>query len=130
MTPEPIRAFLTGQPTPREFRRISLTAQMRRTLTDLMQPTCLPQFTRAYREIKARELALSALSELQGDESVLRVARGKSARGPPRSRRSNYCARRSGCMKICAKSMTCGIWRRPWRPPLNDCCVLSNKQPA
>lgn len=81
MTPEPIRAFLTGQPTPREFRRISLTAQMRRTLTDLMQPTCLPQFTRAYREIKARELALSALSELQGDESVLRVARGKSARG-------------------------------------------------
>ena len=84
VTPEPIRAFLTGQPTPREFRRISLTAQMRRTLTDLMQPTCLPQFTRAYREIKARELALSALSELQGERRVYCAPPAESQpAGPP-----------------------------------------------
>ncbi|MBS0420058.1 MAG: helix-turn-helix transcriptional regulator [Proteobacteria bacterium] len=68
-TPEPIRAFLTGQPIPREFKRIRLTAHMRRTLVELMQPTCLPQFTRAYRELKARDLALSALIELQGTET-------------------------------------------------------------
>jgi len=68
MTPEPIRAFLTGRPIPREFRRVRMTSHMRRTLTELMQPTCLPQFTRTYREIKARDLALSALSELQGGE--------------------------------------------------------------
>jgi hypothetical protein len=53
---------------------------MRRTLADLMQPTCLPQFTRAYREIQARDLALLASSELQGDENPLRGVLGKSAR--------------------------------------------------
>jgi AraC-like DNA-binding protein len=68
VTPEPIRAFLTRQQVAREFRRMRMTAQMRRTLVELMQPPCVPQFFRAYREIKARELALSALSELLCEE--------------------------------------------------------------
>jgi transcriptional regulator GlxA family with amidase domain len=45
---------------------------MRQTTIELMKPACAPAFSRAYREVKARDLALSMLvllSELEGRNS-------------------------------------------------------------
>jgi AraC-like DNA-binding protein len=69
-TPEPIRAFLEQRDTPRAFRRARLTAHMRRTIMELMQPPGAARFARAFRETKARELALSLLIALADTEAV------------------------------------------------------------
>jgi AraC-like DNA-binding protein len=72
-TPQPIRAFLEQREIPRAFRRARLTAHMRRAVVELMRPPCPPQFTRAYREVKSRDLALSllvALAEAENREST------------------------------------------------------------
>jgi AraC-like DNA-binding protein len=79
-TPQPIRAFLEQRDMPRAFRRTRLTAHMRRTVMELMQPPCLPQFARPYREVKARELALSLLIALAESETPARTVGNDSSK--------------------------------------------------
>ena len=68
-TPTPIRAFLRGQSIPHSFQRARLSARMRQATIDLMRPQCPPQLARAFREVKARDLALSLLILLcEGEE--------------------------------------------------------------
>lgn len=81
-TPQPIRAFLQGRSIPRSFQRARLSARMRRATIELMQPLCSPQLARAFREVKARDLALSLLILLSEVEE--RTSRSAQAgRQPP-----------------------------------------------
>lgn len=82
-TPQPIRAFLEQRDIPRTFHRVRLTAQMRRTIIDLMQPACPPQFARSYREVKSRDLTLALLMALaETEDQEKNVKSGSSPSGP------------------------------------------------
>lgn len=67
-TPQPIRAFLQGQSIPRSFQRARLSAHMRQATIELMKPPGPPAFARAFREVRARDLALSLLTLLSESE--------------------------------------------------------------
>jgi AraC-like DNA-binding protein len=67
-TPQPIRAFLQSHSIPRSFQRARLSARMRQATIELMKPPGAPAFARAFREVKARDLALSLLILLSESE--------------------------------------------------------------
>jgi AraC-like DNA-binding protein len=81
--PQPIRAFLQRDTIPHWFQRVRMSARMRQATIELMQPSCLPQFARSFREVKARELAISLLDLL--------------AQGQERSSRADQAANRRHC---------------------------------
>lgn len=73
-TPQPVRAFLQGEELPPAFLRTRLTARMRQATAELMQPVCAPQFSRAFREVKARDLTLALLTALaETEDRAIRV---------------------------------------------------------
>lgn len=81
-TPEPVRSFLMGHSGARSFDRARLSARMKQTTIELMRPSCTPPLTRAYRELKARDLALSMLmllSEQEGRNSRSATSEAKRA---------------------------------------------------
>ena len=79
--PQPIRAFLMHEAIPHWFLRTRMSARMRQATIELMQPACLPQFVRSFREVKARELAISLLDLLaQGQERSTRADQAASHR--------------------------------------------------
>jgi AraC-like DNA-binding protein len=80
-TPEPVRSFLLGRSGARCFDRARLSARMRQTTIELMKPGCAPPLTRAFREVKARDLALSMLVLLSEQEG--RSSRSASSVGKP-----------------------------------------------
>jgi AraC-like DNA-binding protein len=84
--PQPIRAFLKHEAMPHWFLRTRMSARMRQATIELMQPPCLPQFVRSFREVKARDLALSLLDLLaQGQDKSHRAdqAANQRPRGLP-----------------------------------------------
>jgi AraC-like DNA-binding protein len=79
--PEPIRAFLKHETIPHWFQRTRMSARMRQATIDLMQPRCSPQFVRPFREVKARDLALSLLDLLtQGQQRSNRADQAANQR--------------------------------------------------